>query len=443
MLALVKWDLATINPVGSKQRLSITWIKNEKVKFFDYSSPHLYNTNMDLGLMNNSVKLIVKGKFKFNRKKLVKTVLWVILAIVIKSICQYVLGAEVTSIENIVLGLDGPFYLGCIIGGWIMVLLQDNWDNLMSEYFPNSITMKFDSGDENTDDEVTKKSWKGKGKEKITDSDTTTSTISPTATAAVTQDLENLNLNTMEERVKEYISRYKIRELKHPSLSNLSDEEIFKLLDKAKEITQNTHSYIENISNKRDLLKEGNFYLKNSLIGGNSDKKLTFDINDKKAAANLINLVTQYSQINRSYMYDRLEWITDRIRLLETQDAAKVVEHILRMLDSQNTLSSMLGPMTNIRALSDGKGVKVWYCEYNKHRNSFIKELTLAEGITTKGLKKSPLCTLNHPNSKSLIKALNAYSNAKDQYNTEENYLKKKLGEAVNNIKITTSTKTK
>jgi hypothetical protein len=141
-------------------------------------------------------------------------------------------------------------------------------------------------------------------------------------------------------------------------------------------------------------------------------------------------------------MYDRLEWITDRIRLLETHDSTKVVEHILRMLDSQRTLSSMLGPMSDIRDSNVGRGIKVWYCEYNKHRNSFIKELTLAEGITTKGLKKSPLCTLNHSNSKSLIKALNDYSKAKDQYNTEENYLKKKLGEAVNNIKVTT-TKTK
>jgi hypothetical protein len=112
---------------------------------------------------------------------------------------------------------------------------------------------------------------------------------------------------TMEERVKEYISQYKIRELQHPSLSNLSDEEIFKLLAKANQITQNTHLHIENITNKRNLLEEGNYYLKNSFIGGNLDRKLTFDINDPKAATILINLVTQYSQINRSYMYDRLE----------------------------------------------------------------------------------------------------------------------------------------
>jgi hypothetical protein len=46
-----------------------------------------------------------------------KIFLWILLTILIKSICQYILGAEETSIEKLFLGLDYPFYLGCNFGG--------------------------------------------------------------------------------------------------------------------------------------------------------------------------------------------------------------------------------------------------------------------------------------------------------------------------------------
>jgi hypothetical protein len=47
-------------------------------------------------------------------------------------------------------------------------------------------------------------------------------------------------------------------------------------------------------------------------------------------------------------------------------------------------------------------------------------------------LKNTPLYTLNHPDSKSLIKIIKDYNIAKDRFNTEENYLKKKIGEILN-----------
>jgi hypothetical protein len=54
------------------------------------------------------------------------TLLLVILAIIIKSICKYFLGAQETSLEKILSGLDYPFYQGCFLGGIIMVFIQDN-----------------------------------------------------------------------------------------------------------------------------------------------------------------------------------------------------------------------------------------------------------------------------------------------------------------------------
>jgi hypothetical protein len=98
--------------------------KKGKIKFFDLSSRDLYNKNLNLDY-NNRILPIFKRKYIFKWENLVKTVLWVIFAILIKSICQYVLGAEETSIEKLLLGLDSVFYLECILGGCFMTLLPD------------------------------------------------------------------------------------------------------------------------------------------------------------------------------------------------------------------------------------------------------------------------------------------------------------------------------
>jgi hypothetical protein len=55
-----------------------------------------------------------------------KTLALIILAIIVKSICQYYLGAQETSLEKIFSGLDYPFYQGCFLGGILFSFFQDN-----------------------------------------------------------------------------------------------------------------------------------------------------------------------------------------------------------------------------------------------------------------------------------------------------------------------------
>jgi hypothetical protein len=95
--------------------------KINKLDFFSYSSAVLYKSPQDLGLMSSAALPLI-----FNLKKMAKTLALILLAIIIKSICQYYLGAQETSLEKIFSGLDYPFYQGCILGGVIMVFFQDN-----------------------------------------------------------------------------------------------------------------------------------------------------------------------------------------------------------------------------------------------------------------------------------------------------------------------------
>ena len=131
--------------------------------------PHVF---VSLPLQSTLFKGLFNFQLVFNWKKYLKTIFFVIIGIGIKSICQYFFGAEDTSIEKLILGLDYSFYLGCILGSWIIIIFQDNWNIKFSDYYPNNLSIKLDSGDENSEDENIKKSWKGK--EKLGDSNTST-----------------------------------------------------------------------------------------------------------------------------------------------------------------------------------------------------------------------------------------------------------------------------
>jgi hypothetical protein len=99
---------------------------NIKLDFFSYSSPVLYKSSQDLSLMINVALPLKKRKIIFNFKKMGKTLVLILLAVIIKSICQYYLGAQQTSLEKIFCELDYPFYQGCILGGILFGFLQDN-----------------------------------------------------------------------------------------------------------------------------------------------------------------------------------------------------------------------------------------------------------------------------------------------------------------------------
>ncbi len=86
----------------------------------------MYKNSNYLGLGNSVARPLKERKIIFNLKKMGKTLVLILLAVVIKSICQYYLGAQDTSLEKLFYGLDYPFYQGCILGGFIMIFFQDN-----------------------------------------------------------------------------------------------------------------------------------------------------------------------------------------------------------------------------------------------------------------------------------------------------------------------------
>jgi hypothetical protein len=68
----------------------------------------------------------------------------------------------------------------------------------------------------------------------------------------------------------------------------------------------------------------------------------------------------------------------------------------------------------------------------NEQRNSLNKEINKANDIVLKDLKASPFCTIDHEDSKNLVKTLKEFSNAKKEFNIQDSNLKKKIGEVIN-----------
>ena len=50
-------------------------------------------------------------------------------------------------------------------------------------------------------------------------------------------------------------------------------------------------------------------------------------------------------------------------------------------------------------------------------------------------MKKGPWCLVDHKDCKEFAKSLNEYNRAKAEFNSKDNYLKKKIGELINRSK--------
>jgi hypothetical protein len=78
---------------------------------------------------------------------------------------------------------------------------------------------------------------------------------------------------------------------------------------------------------------------------------------------------------------------------------------------------------------------KVFYGVFNEQRRLTNKELNQAEVIVMKNLKSGPFCLVDHQDCKNLLKSLKDYNKAKENFNSQDNYLKKKIGEMINKNK--------
>ncbi len=372
-----------------------------KLEFFSYSSPVLYKNSNYLGLINNVARPLKERKIIFNLKKMGKTLVLILLAVVIKSICQYYLGAQDTSLEKLFSGLDYPFYQGCILGGFIMIFFQDNWNNML-DYLHKIFTIKLDSEDEDSVDETLKNSRKGK--DKLTDSNISNKTMDKgNNPEQVTTKKDSLSsgdeIKNQREALIDFMAKYSVA---------------------AHEIDEDTKNYIASmLSLGKDVKMFSTLEI---------DKR---NLNDSNDAENLfVPLLKHHGTMYSSHQTSRLAWIKSRTINLQPENKIKVNEAITNM---QIAREKYLSAISNIgRHENTATQAKVYYAALNEQRNSINKELNKADDIILKDLKASPFCTIDDKYCKDLVRTLKDYSNAKKEFNIQDSNLKKKIGEVIN-----------
>lgn len=373
----------------------------KNLEFFSYSSPVLYKNSNYLGLGNSVARPLKERKIIFNLKKMGKTLVLILLAVVIKSICQYYLGAQDTSLEKLFYGLDYPFYQGCILGGFIMIFFQDNWNNML-DYLHKMFTIKLDSEDEDSVDETLKNSRKGK--DKLTDSNISNKIMDKgNNPEQITTKKDSLSsgdeIKNQREALIDFMAKHSVA---------------------AHEIDEDTKSYIATmLSLGKDVKMFSTLEI---------DKR---NLNDSIDAENLfVPLLKHHGTMYSSHQTSRLAWIKSRAINLQPENKIKVNEAITNMqIAREKYLSaiSKLGKHENTATQA-----KVYYAALNEQRNSVNKELNKADDIILKDLKASPFCTIDDKYCKDLVRTLKDYSNAKKEFNIQDSNLKKKIGEVIN-----------
>lgn len=372
-----------------------------KPDFFFYSSPDLYKSSTDLSLISSVALSLKKRKIIFNFKKVGKSLALIILAVVIKSICQYYLGAQETSLEKILGGLDYRFYQGCFLGGILLSFFQDNWNNMWG-YFHKSIIIRLDSEDEDSGNEALKNN--PKGKDKLTDSN-----------VSKVPDKEKSIEQVTSKKVSSSGSAGEIQTSREELLHRIATYSLA-----AHDIAKDTKEY----SNNFLALAEG-FKRFNTLDLG----KLNMN-NKNEVEKFFIPLLTEQGSCYSKYQSSLTLWIRSRAINLQPENKTKVMDAIANM---EIAREKYLSAISNVSIHQDATTqAKVYYAALNEQRNSVNKELNKANDIILKDLKASPFCTTNHDDCKNLVRTLKDYSNAKKEFNIQDSNLKKKLGEVIN-----------
>ena len=370
--------------------------------FFFYSSPVLYKSSQNLSLINNVALPLKKRKIIFNLKKLGQTLALIILAVVTKSICQYYLGAQETSLDKILCGLDYPFYQGCFLGGIILGFFQDNWNNMWG-YLHKSIIIRLDSEDDDSENEALKNYRKGKDKlrdnnisSKATDKEKNPEQVTSKKGSSSSSGGE---IQTSREELLDRIATYSLA---------------------ASEIAEDTKGY----SNNFLALAEG-FKRFNTLELGILNMNNTTEVEKV-----FIPLLKEQGTCYSKYQTSLTLWIKSRAINLQPENKTKVMDAIANMEIARDKYLSVI---RNIGLHQDATTqAKVYYAALNEQRNSVNKELNKANDIVLKDIKASPFCITNHEDCKNLVRTLKDYSNAKKEFNIQDSNLKKKLGEVIN-----------
>jgi len=159
-----------------------------------------------------------------------------------------------------------------------------------------------------------------------------------------------------------------------------------------------------------------------------SYRDLPFDKIDltPKSVEPLLDLLWKQSNINTQCVKNRMTWVNSRsINTLE-QNQAKIKEIQSKLIEIQDNYLSKVNRISKLenRILQ----VKEFYATLNEYRKLCFKELNKADNIILEDIRKSALN--KHPELK---KAINLeYTEAKKEFNSQDGYLKMKVGEIIN-----------
>lgn len=271
----------------------------------------------------------------------------------------------------------------------------------MWDYIHKSFAIRCDSGDEDSGNEASKIS--PKGKDKLTDSNI----------------IKSLDKGKgPEEVIKKELSSGSGGEIKMTR-----EEEIDHLVKSslaAFEIAEDTKSYSQNLLALESGLKKFNTLEVEKL-----------NINDPTdVQRGFIPLLQEHGTMYRKYQTTRLSWIISRNANLQYENVIKVKDSIQKIEIAQE---KYISATRNVGLHNDViTQAKVYYAALNEQRNSVNKELNKADDIILKDLKSSPFCTVKHEDCKNLVKTLKDYTKAKIVFNTQDSIMKKRLGELIN-----------
>jgi len=140
----------------------------------------------------------------------------------------------------------------------------------------------------------------------------------------------------------------------------------------------------------------------------------------------LLTLLRTQSNIYTQCVKNRMTWVNGRsINTLE-ENQAKIKEIYFQLAEIQDNYLSKVDRISKLENRTTQ--VKEFYATLNEYRRLSLKELNKADNIILEDIRKSAL-----NKHRELKKVINSeYTEAKKEFNSQDGYLKMKVGEIIN-----------
>jgi hypothetical protein len=163
-------------------------------------------------------------------------------------------------------------------------------------------------------------------------------------------------------------------------------------------------------------------------IGGYNDmpiNNLTLTSDEGKKL--LIKLLKTQNKALTETMINRYNWIEDIAKGVLEKNKAEINQITSKLIDIQNHHYSRIASLSKLE--SETVQIRECYSSINQFRNSALKELNKAESLLLEEIR-----TRNYLSKNNEIRTvLNAeFTNAKKEFNSQDSYLKFKVGQILN-----------